>query len=846
MGKRGTQSALMVEVICNTDVLPGMEYPYLPTDWAWEIRNIPFELWKKEQARLKKTGHQPTLRLVKDEKVVDLYVAGMTTEAYLRHWGLDLSMQKGGYLLSKRMSRLFHPYKIWSFFAADEIRIVHRPDWDTKLWDGCGCVSRRFLRELLLPTLADLPEEKRRTYEAELRATRRWEITVAHEHGEEKGDVVVFDTLPGDADFLFPAGSAKPELCQTASIFVGLATARHAKDGMRFDPQSLINLHPFLEPAQLMAWVEMESELFLEALETGRAGRVYSRLVCDEARLAKLSGWTMAEYLVSGGDLRHFASITREVGREHIRRLTGKVQEKLRFPGPGGRYYIMPAVVGEREVPRGYIELDRRYATAWVNDEDWLESLVELLGGCDGDDALWVLPFTDHDDTRQVLIWRSPNQLGEYALLRPTEHSHEIRWRCAGGEVLTWPRMDSRKLPPRVDTVDYEYLTLKEAPMPYEAPAYSVAAMKQTIRLAMANRGTLGAHCNLLMLTKALYGRLPRRLPATLETIIDGAVKRFIDLSPVKAWVAEAALAIVAQGKPVPEALLDRLLPMLPREVRSQVVVSTDHWLDELLAAVDAHCAWYEGEVEALAAHAMPPAEFFLCLDPAWKQAGRWLRQCYADCLREGGTQDEARVACETFLAGYEEGERAQILLAAAACCYTLGKHDPDGEFSDNVIWQLGAKSPSGERTPGIAHAFIQALRGIGLLGVPRWSGGGLVVGASLAEVTPGVPVTLNGTWANLLRVREPELPTRMGLIPVSKRDAAKAAIERLVDGPFIGMGLVCEGLEERLVMRTERGNLFGYVQKGHERRVAEAPCWRIAWAAADDGNVHAVLSPVA
>ena len=54
---------------------------------------------------------------------------------------------------------------------------------------------------------------------------------------------------------------------------------------------------------------------------------------------------------------------------------------------------------------------------------------------------------------------------------------------------------DSRKLPPRVDTVDYEYLSLKEAPMTHETSAYSVAAMKQTIRLAMRNRGTLGGHC---------------------------------------------------------------------------------------------------------------------------------------------------------------------------------------------------------------------------------------------------------------------------------------------------------------------------------------------------------------
>jgi hypothetical protein len=115
--------------------------------------------------------------------------------------------------------------------------------------------------------------------------------------------------------------------------------------------------------------------------------------------------------------------------------------------------------VGDRDVPEGHIELDPACATAWVNDHDWLTTIVDVLGGCDGDDAVWVFPFpmsvtgaqmeTGH--CRKVLIWRSPNQVGEYVVLRPTAHSHVIAWDTANGRLAA-PQMKSRLLPNRIDS----------------------------------------------------------------------------------------------------------------------------------------------------------------------------------------------------------------------------------------------------------------------------------------------------------------------------------------------------------------------------------------------------------
>jgi hypothetical protein len=175
-------------------------------------------------------------------------------------------------------------------------------------------------------------------------------------------------------------------------VFVGLVPVHHS-DEMCLDIQSLINLHPFFKPEQLLVWMELESELFLEGIASGRLAEMMGRLtgIESEEELADLAGWHVGEYLASGGHPMWFAGIAKSLARQHLNRL-GRRERRLRCPVPGGRYYIFPAAVGGREVLAGHVELDPATSTAWVNDGDWLDYLVDVLGGCDGDDALWVLP----------------------------------------------------------------------------------------------------------------------------------------------------------------------------------------------------------------------------------------------------------------------------------------------------------------------------------------------------------------------------------------------------------------------------------------------------------------------
>ncbi len=860
---------MMTHILRFDDNRGGLAYPFLPNDLQWQI--VSHSLDDEESLTKIFQANPPTLRWVKDDKVLDLTIPGMDTQTFLDRTGLRLSMHKGGYVFSKRLSRVMRPFRYWGFFRDKEVTIDYNPHLDGRLWDGSGQISRGFIQRLA-DSLA-LDERHRR----ELLHTNRFEVTTLHAGGQDKGHVLVVDDLA--VDFMFPAGSAKQELALLdGRTFIGLHPI-HSEDQMCLDIQSIINLHPFFQPEHLLAWAGIESELFLSGIRNGRLASILNRLYDAESvsDLDGLADWHVGEYIASGGSLMWFAGMVKAVARQHLHRL-GSRASKLRCPAPGGRYYLFPAAVGNRDVPEGHIELDPACATAWVNDSDWLTFIVDVLGGCDGDDAVWVFPFADVSDgtdgnhsLQKMLIWRSPNQLGEYVVLRPTPGSHVMAWETAVG-ALSYPKMQSRLLPDRIDRCHYQYGRLREASdLCRVEAAYSIAAMSSTIQRAAANQGVLGGFCNVAMLCKAIYGRLPDQLPATLEAVIDGSVKTGLDLAPVKQWNQMAITRMVQHGqsntrRAMPQVLLDRL----PVWLREQVQVAESHWLDTLANALEMHKAQYWADVEALATEACPPLELFEH-GRDWLHVGKDLRQAYSRVIRQaiGVVGDEvapdgvsialntsfdaAREASEAFLAQWPVEKRPFVLLGAAAYLYAQGpqacpERGRGGEpVRDALIWQLGAKRDGSGRESGIAQAMLDALRQIGLLGEPVWTGSGAVLyyNEEPQARRSGVPVRLNGVWLNWLNARNGRAYNRMSDVPPAEREQAKARIADFVQDRFRGMMLTTEVTDnDRVVTRTPHGNLFGYVQKDHELAAIRYDQWCIAWATAVDGNVLAVLEP--
>jgi hypothetical protein len=361
------------------------------------------------------------------------------------------------------------------------------------------------------------------------------------------------------------------------------------------------------------------------------------------------------------------------------------------------------------------------------------------------------------------------------------------------------------------------------------------------------------------MLCKAIYGRLPAQLPATLEDVIDGSVKTGLDLAPVKQWNQMAIARMVKHGQTSPNRAMPAvLLDRLPAWLRPQAIPAERHWLDALASALEQHKAQYWADVEALATEACPPIEVFE-LGREWLPIGKELRQTYSRIMRQAAADSDlgddavfaaARSASETFLGQWPVEKQLYVLLGAAAYLYAQGPQNGE-PVRDGLLWQLGEPRAGEEagRLPGIANMTIQALRHVGLLGEPVWTSVGAVLHIAEAPCSrsAGVPVRINGTWLNWLNSRNGHRYIRMSDVPPAERDRAKARIADFVQDEFLGMMLFTEVTgDDRVITRTPHGNLFGYVQRDHELAAIRHDRWRIAWATAVDGNVLAILESLA
>ncbi len=837
----------------------GATYPFLEhTGRAWRI----IESSVKEPAAYPNPHtfgmDKPTLRYVNGGKIEDIFIDGLTTEEFLVRTSLQLSMDKGGFVLSKRLSRIMRPYM-------DDLT-----DDQAKVWDGAGLISRAMLERLVIPPGAS--PAKRAELLEELKECKRVEFTLMSALGQDKGHAIVADHL--EADFVLPVDTKKEVRLTNGQKFVGINFV-HAHNDMRIDIQSLINLHPFFERDQYAQWLDDEGKLFAHAVESGEVGEAMSR-IDPFARMEDMETWHLREYFMSGGHPMWFANVSRNLMNQHLERLNQTTLEKMRLPIPGGRYYVMPMRVGQAAgvdhvVLPGQVRIDAEYGTAWVNDEDWVQmhdsptgaGIRNILGGADNDDALWLHPFTDHDGVQKVLAWRSPNQAGEYVVLQPTLGSRVLDWKIVEGSV-TFPPADSRKLFPRTDTQLRDYLGLVDPDSVTglgKGQPYSIEVMNETVQQAIANAGALGLYCNLLMVTKAVYGGLPKQPPAPLEDFIDASVKTGADLSAGASWCYDASRQIAQSGKEVPALLQGRLA--LGRDA-SPVISTTDHWLDRLVGAVKTHIDTLRAKRDALVKASMPPARLW---DHAFNEADRHfidigasLNRVYKSTLNQAIRKqhrllpqdyEAARIATEGYLEQFTAEEQGAIIRGVLVSTYL--SDNP----SDAALWMRGEKTETGH-APGMANKTIRALREIGVLDELGEVSGQLVryPGAVVSEPDFKRSIGISAVWFNWYRAWQQangqSLTDKPSDIPKERADWAKAQVAQLSSSTFQNMPLLVRrglvggqsGEESRLIAYTSNDNIFGIISRDSEKTISEGPI-QLGFAITKDGNVRAVWQAV-
>lgn len=824
----------MGSLITPSSNLGGQCYPFLHgRQWAIHSQDVIDDPEWLAQVR---ADRQVALEYAKGGKLTRIYCDGMNVEAFLQSCGLEVSVNKGPFVTSKRLSRLFRPYFLWGFF--DHLDVTYDVGLDKKLWDGAGLISRKALLKLM-PCVDALPPEKAKRLRHELLTLKRVEFTVMTERGQDKGHALVVDDL--EHDLVLPCDTKSEVRLTNGQQFLGIMPV-HAVDHMNLDVQSHINLRPFYSESDLKLWLEAEAKLFLESIRSNRIMPLLARISSTE----ELTDWWVQEWAASEGEAMWSTSVIKALAAQHRNKITNTNGNRFKLPVPGGRYYVFSAAVGHKKVDRGYALLSLAEATVWVASEDYPQ-IAQILGGADQDDALWIQPFTDHDGERKLLCWRSPNQVGEYVILKPAAESHEIAW-ATTGEPVIFPAMDSRKLPERIDKLETRYLHLIQPVVSKPGP-YTLDAMHEGLMQMIANAGALGMLCNLLIVYKALYDVPPMEMPDYLGNVIDAVVKNGNDTSQVKAWTYTKAQALVRHTNAIPQSQHHRIVGLCGKTLAKTVVPTENHWLDQMYAMLHEHLLRFDKATKWLMNQAMPPKEVFE-YGQGWQDVAADIRSLYSQKLSalRGDFSDEkmAQIAglVEHELDQWPQDAQRHILCALMGRIYLTDRaKDQDGNdaISDSICFLIGQPLEDGTRAEGIVHRTIEALRYIGVLkSLVDTPEGVMTYTRRPQPSTMGLPVKLNGRWFSELL--KDKVYNRMGDVPVTERDSMKQLIaEAAARGRYNGQTFQIKHEGDRmLVMEGER--IWAYVQRGHEYRLPNDTV-TILYAQAQDGNLHAIVS---
>ncbi len=476
----------------------------------------------------------------------------------------------------------------------------------------------------------------------------------------------------------------------------------------------------------------------------------------------------------------------------------------MKLPITGARVYVMVKDVVEFAgietcVEPGHIQIMMEENIAVVHDEDWKGFLSEAWGGPDQDDALWIFPFVD-EETEEVFIlaWRSPNQLGEYALLKPaTVGCYE--W---AGDM---PVMNKDAL---VKAPNWRYLNLiNDKRLIGADKEYSPDTMIDLCEAYAENTGVLGAYCNILMVLTSI-GRLPEELPAPLELVIDSTVKTGASLKRVQDWINRTKERLIASGVEIPTAVAHRLT------AEASLPLTEDHWTDGIRAMVNREISKLMEEVEGIVANCTPPIEV-VGLASNGAEYGSMIRRMYNEVITQGEEPDFdlAEQITQAMLDELDEQEQFEAMAWILVSAVMEGK-------SDASAWQRNTTS----------KVTMNMLRSLGLIGSiderGEWS-----VPATTGIIVPAIPVTLNGVWFNMINSHGEY--SSMSDVPKEIRAELKKIIERIEwSGVKIEVKDI-EGTDRKAAVCN--GTLIGYISKSCSLRNGQ---YTMIKSKAVDGNV--------
>lgn len=766
----------------------GGTYPYFTNftpDWTIESGELEGTFFSNGQ----------TLTMLKDGKQTRIHISGIEDD--VRLIGIETNNDKPFSTRAKRLKRAIggpFPYTLWLNQGELNIRYLDQTPEEMALWDGAGLISREFLLRMIVSD--NLTDRRQKELKRELSTVDRVEFTIMTTRGQDKGHAYVIDSL--EADFVLPRDT-KTEIKHLPHMQDMIAIRPfHGKDETWMDIQSLINLFPFFGLDNIIKWTREYSDDFLNQIANDER-EILAYKVGSE-------NWSIIEYFASGGSTMWFPAVVRAVGGQYIAKLENKAEKEFRFPIPGGRYYVFCEAIRQpkpeaRKLKQGQILIEG--STVWVSAEDYVQ-MMSILGGGDQDDAVMTVPYTNANGEQMVLLWRQPNEVGEYwkATLHPDSQIPE--W----VDGSTFPRLYEEHLPTRIDQRETRYLGLiprDGTPIGVGMEYTNANILEHAMEREIKNRGGLGQYINWFMVWVAM-GKSLAELPDRTENIIDAMVKTGDDLSQVRAWVMAKGLGMIANSRkePIPGVLLERV-PGARKAIENGAIIHTtkDHWTDVLYRFINKHIKEFRERLNELSLTANPPAEFFEHM-PSDMTEGILMVQAYNNII------SQAYKRAPHFEPQTEDFELANKVVQE----FLDGCEDPQETVTQALYWtRFSVKGDSACWIRGITDQYtIEHLRDIGILDdimiendravkYPR---------ASVSEKTCQV-IEIGYVWYNLAKHTTNPDAQRPSDVPKTDADNAKERVSTINWVSDIEITTDDDG--KQYAKRASTGNQLGVVK---------------------------------
>lgn len=478
------------------------------------------------------------------------------------------------YKAGKYLSRVFRPTRFGKHF--NSLSIHYNNNHKKNTTDGISLISLSLVKQLGW---------------SKVQPGNSCQFTLAYSEGLIKGHAVVSDRITSDVAVY--TGNIKKEVQFTKGFYVALEPVKLGNK-VRLDSQTLPNLWSIFSPEQYFDWMIASVEQFKDDLKKGSVSDWLDSIDDIESDEDIETKFTLQKAILHNIDYRNFPGLMRSAWNMFSKSLIKIAEKKDSIPD-----FRIPILFGFR----GYARVDLRnhnnegsftpgekictldrYGNLFIHPE-LLPNMAKILGGMDLDDNLVVIPLPEN----KAVIYRNPNQLGEYQIIDIAYDGIEITE--TANKLGTMPvKKIKRELPEQKINISNKYirnyLSQDNGNTKSSYNEYTVAKTIANISDAQANVGS-AANAEMILasiriVNKKSYEELSDLFYWDLEKIIDSSVKDGSDISNEMRQVMSFFDYIVNNKIPLPKCFIYRL----PERLRSEVVIYKQHPIDELYEAV--------------------------------------------------------------------------------------------------------------------------------------------------------------------------------------------------------------------------------------------------------------------